>query len=299
MIGAPLLAATSPLWYFTRASGIVALVLLSFTVVLGVLGVSRWSSPRWPRFVTAGLHRNLSLVVVLVVGIHIITAELDTFAPVGWLAVIVPFASSYRPLWMGLGTLAFDMLLAVVVTSLLRSHLGYRAWRVVHWLAYISWPVALVHGLGTGTDPRIGWVQLLTIACAITVLLAVAWRLSHAVWSPEWRLMSAVVALGAVGLVVAWARQGPLSPGWAARAGTPSYLLPKASTTSQSTTSHSTAGQSTAGQSGGSAPQVTVPQGNGDQGDVGPYGQGRFHEGDRRGIGGRGYDDGGNGGGDS
>jgi hypothetical protein len=225
----PLLALTkgpSPLWYLTRGTGLVSLLLLTAVMLLGLLQVSRWSSPLWPRFVVQGLHRNLSLLVLVVVALHIVTAELDTFAPVGWLAAAVPFMSAYRPIWLGLGTVAFDLLLALLATSLLRPLLGYRAWRPVHWAAYACWPVAFVHGLGTGTDTRLGWVVWLSWACAGAVVAAAGWRLAKA-WPgrPGARLGAAgAVALGMVA-VSAWAALGPLQPGWARRAGTPVRLL--------------------------------------------------------------------------
>lgn len=218
-------AGPSPLWYLTRGTGLVSLVLLSAIVALGVVTHSGWQRPAWPRFATLGLHRNLSLLAVVFLAIHIITAELDTFAPVGWLAVLVPFASAYRPIWLGLGTLAFDLLLALTITSLLRVRLGLRAWRAVHWLAYLCWPVAVVHGLGTGTDPRLGWVQLLYAACVAAVAAAAGWRLVMAVGQPGRRLAGAAgVALALIG-VTAWAFSGPLSPGWSKRAGTPTRLV--------------------------------------------------------------------------
>jgi hypothetical protein len=132
-------AGPSPLWYATRATGVMALVLLTAAVVLGVAGTARLATPRWPRVITARLHRNLSLLAVAFVAAHVLTTELDPFAPVGWVSAVVPFASSYRTFWLGLGTVAFDMLLAVVVTSMLRARLGYRAWRAVHWLGYTCW----------------------------------------------------------------------------------------------------------------------------------------------------------------
>lgn len=225
----PLLVAStspSPLWYLTRGTGIVALLLLTVSVVLGVLNVSRWATPGWPRFATAGLHRYVSLMVIAVLAIHIVTAEADTFAPVGWLAVVVPFASSYRPIWLGLGTLAFDLLLAIVITSLLRERIGYRAWRTVHWAAYLSWPVALVHGLGTGTDARLHWVTFLTVICVAAVLVAGGWRLGHDWQSrPAARMAAGSAAVVTAVVVGIWTVTGPLRPGWARRAGTPKTLL--------------------------------------------------------------------------
>lgn len=254
-----LAAATSPraLWYLTRGTGLVALILLSATVVLGVLNVSRWSTPGWPRFAISRIHRNVSLLVVVVVAIHIVTAELDTFAPVGWLAVVIPFASSYRPIWLGLGTVAFDLLLAMVVTSLLRERIGYRAWRAVHWAAYVSWPVAVVHGLGTGTDPRVHWVLLLTVVCVLAVAVAVGWRLVHD-WPahPVAHLGATVVALAGTLVVAVWAAAGPLKPGWAREAGTPSTLL-----ASGNGATSAPASPSTTPASGGTAPATTAPAG--------------------------------------
>jgi predicted ferric reductase len=216
----------SPLWYLTRGTGLVSLVLLSFTVLLGILQVSRWSSPRWPRFVTQSLHRNVALLVVVVLGVHIAGAELDTFAPVGRLAVALPFMSAYRPIWLGLGTLAFDLLLALVITSLVRTFIGLRAWRAIHWAAYVSWPIAFVHGLGTGTDARTGWAMWVSWTCAAAISAGAAWRL-HRGWPDRkrLRLLLAAVSVAAIALVVAWSVTGPLRPGWARKAGTPARLL--------------------------------------------------------------------------
>ena len=107
----------------------------------------------------------------------------DGFAPIGWLDAVVPFHSPYRPLWLGLGAVATDLLIALVVTSLLRGRIGYRAWRAVHWTAYACWPVALVHGLGTGTDTKLGWVLVLYLGSLLAVVAAVWWRLAEA-WRP-------------------------------------------------------------------------------------------------------------------
>jgi ferric reductase like protein len=214
----------TPLWYTTRATGVVALALLTATVVLGVAGVNRFATPRWPRLVTSGLHRNLSLMAVGFLLAHILTALLDTYAPVGLAAVVLPFSSAYRPFWLGLGTLAFDLLLAVVATSLLRARLRYRSWRAVHWAGYAAWPIALWHGLGTGTDGRLPWLLVIDAVCVLSVLAALWWRLSLA--GPDGRrgavaTASVVFSLATVVFVAA----GPMRPGWARRAGTPAALL--------------------------------------------------------------------------
>src|SRR5207244_6619157 len=109
--------------------------------------------------------------------VHVVTTIADGFAPIGVLDTVVPLHSAYRPVWLGLGAVAFDLLLALIVTSLLRARIGFRAWRAVHWLAYASWPVALVHALGTGSDSRFGWLVIITIVCAGAVGAALALRL--------------------------------------------------------------------------------------------------------------------------
>lgn len=170
----------SALWYATRATGEMALVLLTATVVLGIAGTARFATPRWPRVMTAGLHRNLSLLSVAFVAVHVMTTVADGYVPIGWISAVVPFSSSYRTFWLGLGTIASDLLLAVVVTSLLRVRLGYRAWRAVHWAGYACWPAGLWHGLGIGTDARLPWLLLLDAACVTAVAGAAFWRLSLA-----------------------------------------------------------------------------------------------------------------------
>jgi hypothetical protein len=220
-------AGPSPLWYLSRGTGAITLVLLSMTVVLGISGTLRWRpGARTPRFVVDGLHRNVSLLVVVLLAAHVLTALLDPFAHLRVLDAVVPLASRYRPLWLGFGALALDLLIALIVTSVLRARLGHRAWRAVHWAAYACWPVAVLHGLGTGTDARSAWLQALTAVCAAAVAVALAARLLRD-WPAQARLRVGALALTAAALagVIAFAVQGPLKPGWARRAGTPVTLL--------------------------------------------------------------------------
>ena len=217
------------MWYLTRGTGVVSLLLLTGVVVLGVSGATRWRTERMPRFVVAGLHRNLSLLAILFVAAHVLTTVADGFAPIGLKDAIVPFASPYRPVWLGLGTVAFDLLLALTLTSLLRARVGLRTWRGVHWLAYAAWPVALVHALGTGSDARVGWMQLLAAACTGLVALAVLRRV--AAGGSGWTAGRTAAAAGAVLVPLAtllWYAAGPGSSGWASRAGTPTALLGRA-----------------------------------------------------------------------
>jgi hypothetical protein len=216
-----LVAAATPraVWYLSRGAGAVALLGLTATVVLGIVDVRRFTAPRWPRFVVDALHRDIALVSLAVLAVHIVTAVIDSFAPIRLVDAVLPFASPYRPLYLGLGALALDLLVALTITSLLRRRLGYRAWRGVHWAAYACWPLALVHGLGSGSDTRVVWMQALTVACIAAVLAAIAWRAR-----PRGPVLAGV---GAAALLLGgWVAQGPLQSGWARRAGTPSSLLP-------------------------------------------------------------------------
>jgi len=174
----PTLAAAGPslYWYITRATGAVALLLLTVSLALGVLDVRRLQSPRWPRFVIDTLHRNASLLALVFVVVHIVTTVLDSFVSIPLTDAFIPFIGSYRPFWVGLGAISFDLMLAVIATSLLRQRIGYGTWRMVHWLVYACWPIAALHGFGTGSDATKTWMLSIDIACIAAVLAAVLVR---------------------------------------------------------------------------------------------------------------------------
>jgi len=167
----------SVLWYAARGAGAVSLLLLTGVVTLGVLAALRWRTSAWPRFLTVAFHRNLALLSITFLSLHIVTAVVDPYTSLGWSAALIPFSSSYRTFWLGLGVIAVDLLLAALLTSLVRGVIGHRTWRLIHWLAYACWPLALAHGLGTGSDSFSPWLFTIELACLGTVLLAVALRL--------------------------------------------------------------------------------------------------------------------------
>jgi predicted ferric reductase len=167
----------SVLWYTARGAGVVTLVLLTAVLVLGILSTLRAQSPSWPQFLTAGLHRNLALMTLVFLALHITTAVIDPFTNLGWMSALIPFTSYYRTFWLGLGVIAFELLVAVVATSLLRTVIGLRAWRAVHWVTYASWPIAVIHGFGTGTDSWSAWLIAITVVCAAAVVVATLYRL--------------------------------------------------------------------------------------------------------------------------
>ena len=164
------------LWYATRAAGLITLILLTASMMLGILNAGRFGTQRWPRFLVQGLHRNLSLLALTFLALHIATTVIDTYTSIGLSAAFVPFSSPYKRFWLGLGAVACDLLLTLVITSLVRQRIGHRLWRVVHWAGYLCWPVAITHGLGTGTDRGTSWVLALTATCVAAVLGSVVYR---------------------------------------------------------------------------------------------------------------------------
>jgi len=172
------------LWYTTRGAGAVTLILLTAVVGLGILTVLRVQSPSWPRFLTTGLHRNLALMTMVFLALHIVTSVVDPFTHLGWAAALIPFSSFYRTFWLGLGVVSFELLLAIVVTSLMRGFLGHHAWRAIHWLTYAAWPVGVLHGVGTGTDTLSAWMLAITAACIAAVGVAIFVRLTSGSTDP-------------------------------------------------------------------------------------------------------------------
>jgi DMSO/TMAO reductase YedYZ heme-binding membrane subunit len=213
---------SDPLWFTTRACGTVALILLTATTVLGVAGAVRYTPSAFGRFEIAALHRNLSLLSLVLLGVHIGTALADTYVPIGWVSAFLPFVSPYRTLWVGLGTLAFDLLLAVSVTSAIRLRIGLRRWKTVHLLAYAAWPASVFHAAGTGTDTKLGPQLALYALCIAAVIAALWWRLYHAGPGRIASRLAAVLLSLAVPLAFyAFVSTGPLAPGWSHRAEQP------------------------------------------------------------------------------
>jgi sulfoxide reductase heme-binding subunit YedZ len=164
-------------WYLMRGSGVTALLLLTGVVVLGVLTSRKTSLPTLPRFATMTLHRSISLLAVVFLAVHVGTAVVDPYAEVRLVDLVVPFAGRGHALWLGLGTLAVDMLVALVVSSLLMKHVKRRTWRTIHWLGYAVWPVAFLHSIELGSDAGAIWLRAVAIAMLAAIAAATAWRL--------------------------------------------------------------------------------------------------------------------------
>lgn len=169
---------SSALWYLGRGSGVSALVLFSIVVVLGILARAGRPFAGLPRFAVTALHRTTSLTALVFLAVHVTTLTLDPYAQLHLIDAVLPFRGAYRPVWQGLGTVAFDLVAALGVSSLLRNVIGVRAWRAIHWLAYLFWPLAIMHALGNGTDGRSPWLLAVVGACVSAVAVAGVWRLT-------------------------------------------------------------------------------------------------------------------------
>ncbi|RLK52547.1 ferric reductase-like transmembrane domain-containing protein [Microbacterium telephonicum] len=173
------------LWALGRGTGVIGLALFSLALVLGITVRSGRSAAGLPKFGVARLHRDVALLAMVFIGIHILSLFFDSYAQLQLVDLAVPFLAAYQPFWLGLGTLAADLTLAVVVTALLRHRIGARAFRAVHWATYLLWPLSVAHGIGAGTDAAEPWFLIVVGVCCAAVLGAVAWRVTARFRRPQ------------------------------------------------------------------------------------------------------------------
>ncbi len=230
------------LWYVGRGSGITAYLLLTFSVVLGIALSRRWHARRVPRMVVDEIHRWLTITFYIFIVVHVVTMLLDPFTHFRVADVIVPFASTYRPIWLSLGIIGAEVSIAAGASVWVRKWIGYRTWHVLHLTAYPIFFMSLLHSLGTGTDTRTTWATALYVGSFVLVAGATLWRMIEI---PAWRTgVIASTLIVAIALVV-WGMGGPYADGWAKAAGTPDKLLQKAAVQRGTTTGDSTAGVAT------------------------------------------------------
>ncbi len=173
-------------WALGRGTGVVALVLFTVSLVLGIVARSGRPVPWLGRFGTSDLHRTAALTGTGLVLAHVATLYFDPYAQLRLVDVVFPFLGAYKPLWLGLGTLALDLLAVVTVVSLLRRRVGPRVFKAVHWATYALWPVALMHALGNGTNGGSTWFRALAVICISAVVTAVGWRLTPSYEGRGW-----------------------------------------------------------------------------------------------------------------
>jgi len=167
-------------WYAARAGGIVAYVLLSAVVVVGLSLSSKRNVKRWPRFAVEDVHRFGGLLTGTFIAIHVAAIAIDAYLPFSLVSIVVPFVSTYRPLWVGVGIVATELLLAIAVTNRMRGQIPHRTWRRVHYLTFAVWVGATVHAVGSGTDRRTPWLLLIEIVAVGAVSGLTVWRVLHA-----------------------------------------------------------------------------------------------------------------------
>ena len=172
-----MLALTTPyLWYTTRATGMVTLVLFTLVVALGTLVSTRVGGTVIGRFEVNELHRSLTMVAMVFLVIHILTTLLDSYVSTGWLSPVIPFISEYRRLGVAIGAISFDLMLAVWVSSLLKGRVKNTSWRFIHWFSWLALASAILHAYLTGTDAKDGVGLAAVAACAAVVLASLRWR---------------------------------------------------------------------------------------------------------------------------
>jgi sulfoxide reductase heme-binding subunit YedZ len=227
------------LWVLCRSTGTIALVLLSGSVAMGAVSAGRGGSITWPRFVNQSLHSRLAMLAVIFTVVHVVPVIVGDFTPYGLQHILIPFYGTGRPIWSTLGSVSGDIMAVIMFVSLVRQKLPAKTWRVVKWLAYLSWPAGILHGFGVGSDVKFGWYQAFMLANIALVLTAVVWRLTRRSVEPvepsrARLLIAGRFGVGAVSFALAiwmitWAQHGPMAPGWSK----PVKTVPASQTTNQ------------------------------------------------------------------
>ncbi|HXV32427.1 MAG TPA: ferric reductase-like transmembrane domain-containing protein [Gaiellaceae bacterium] len=165
------------LWFLARSSGLVAYGLLTASVLAGLIVKARPLGTSVRPAAVVDLHRFLALLGLGALVLHGAALALDDAVDIGLAALLVPGASPYRPLPTALGVLAAELMVLIYVSFSLRRRIGQKAWRSLHWLTYLVFAFATLHGLAAGTDSGRSWALALYGAAVGAVLGAVAWRL--------------------------------------------------------------------------------------------------------------------------
>ena len=194
-------------WYAARAGGVVAYVLLTTGVLLGLTMARKLRLERWPRIAIQDVHQFVGLLTGTFIAIHVVTIAIDKYLPFSLTSLLVPFTAAYRPVWTGLGVVAMELLAALAVTNRLRNRrrLPYAPWRRAHYLNFGVWGAATVHGLGTGTDRSTAWLVAIEAVAVASVAGVTLWRVRPSLAPAVPVLAGLALAIAAVGLA-----RGPL-----------------------------------------------------------------------------------------
>jgi len=165
-------------WYVDRAAGFTALVLLTASILLGLLLSLKVASPRWPRFLTNDLHEHLTLMALVFIAIHGLAILIDPFMRFGWGDVLVPLGSAYHPVAMALGIVAGYLALAIWLSSRVRRQIGFRLWRRLHYATFLVYVFAGAHTLLIGNDRSTTWGRGVVVVSVALVVALTAVRMA-------------------------------------------------------------------------------------------------------------------------
>jgi sulfoxide reductase heme-binding subunit YedZ len=163
-------------WLLARASGITAYLLLTGSVLAGLAVKARPLGRAVKASSVTDVHRVLALLALGMLGLHGAALTLDRTVHLSPVALFVPGASPYRPLPVALGVVACELAALIVVSFSLRRRIGMRNWRRLHWLTYLVFLAATVHGVAAGTDSSRPWAVDLYLGAVGAVVFATAWR---------------------------------------------------------------------------------------------------------------------------
>ncbi len=174
------------IWYLARAAGMVALMAFTASTVLGALAArhprAHDATSLDRRFLTQMAHRSAAVVGLGMLLAHVVLIVVDSYVPVSIAGTLVPFTAGYRPVALGVGTIAVYLFTLVAVSGALRGRLATsataaRRWRGVHLAAYVGWALSMGHGIFAGTDTGAWWSTAIYVACGVAVAAALVVRL--------------------------------------------------------------------------------------------------------------------------
>jgi hypothetical protein len=206
-------------WDMARAGGFTAFLLLTLSVALGLALSLQLQAPRWPRLINNELHNFVTVVTLVFIGVHVLAVWLDPFTQFGLDEILLPFASHYRPIWMGLGIVAMYLAIAIALSVYIRPRIGYAWWRRLHYLTFAVYALTLVHGIATGSDTRTWWGITIYGGSALLITTLLWRRLARPV-TTSGRAHPALAnfTLATAFILFIWALLGPLQSNWNASA---------------------------------------------------------------------------------
>ncbi len=167
-------------WLASRASGLVALVLVTVSVAIGLTVASKIARrPGMPRILTA-VHEQTALAGLIAIAVHAITLIGDPWLNPGVSGVLVPFTMDYRPVWTGLGTIAGLLALLLGLSFYVRRSIGTKLWRKAHRATILVYFLAIAHTLGAGTDAGAIWMRWWLIVTTPPIVLLFLYRIASA-----------------------------------------------------------------------------------------------------------------------